>query len=88
MTDNKKYSIAKFDFGEYRTRFQLTIAEFTEDDVGLYKCICKNTYSGKVEGNVRLALIPGMQYICVRIVVSMEMIIYNIYLYNICNQNE
>ena len=59
VENNEKYSIAKFEFGQYRTRFQLTINDFDEQDTGLYKCICKNTQSGRVEGDVRVKILPG-----------------------------
>ena len=60
---NEKYSIAKFDIGQYRTRFQLTIHDFNLQDIGIYKCVCKNTQSGRVEGDVKVVLQPGKQIV-------------------------
>ena len=55
-----KYSIAQYDFGQYRTRLQLTIHEFSVDDLGMYKCICNNPISSRVEGDVQIVLEPGI----------------------------
>ena len=57
---NEKYSIAKFYFGQYKTRLQLTIRNFNLQDVGAYKCICNNPISPRVEGDVQVMLEPGM----------------------------
>ena len=59
--ENGKYSIAQYDFGQYRTRFQLTIHNFGREDLGMYKCICNNPISSRVEGDVQLVLEPGIK---------------------------
>lgn len=54
---NSKYSMGKFQIGEYKTRSQLIISDFTEEDVGIYKCICKNAMNSnndRVEGLIYL----------------------------------
>ena len=64
---SEKYSIAQYDFGQYTTRFRLTIHDFSLQDVGSYQCICSNPISTRVEGDVRLELQPGK---CIIILVT------------------
>jgi len=56
---SSKHSLSQFTIGEYKTRSQLTLSNFTRDDIGTYTCICKNAMTGdrdRVEGRVNLQL--------------------------------
>lgn len=52
-----KYLRHEFTINEYSIRSRLTILDFTTDDQGIYKCICKNSMNhagDRVEGVVYL----------------------------------
>ena len=60
---SSKHSLSQFTIGEYKTRSQLTLSNFTRDDIGTYTCICKNAMTGdkdRVEGRVNLQLFQGI----------------------------
>ncbi|TRY67889.1 hypothetical protein TCAL_05174, partial [Tigriopus californicus] len=56
-SNNMKYLRHEFTINEYSIRSRLTILDFTTDDQGVYKCICKNSMNhagDRVEGVVYL----------------------------------
>ena len=54
-----KYRKKEYDLNEYTVKSKLTITNFGFDDVGVYKCICKNDMNilgDKVEGQISIKL--------------------------------
>ena len=58
---NSKYLTHEFILSEYSIRSRLTIRDFNSQDIGIYKCTCKNVMNtgDRVEGMVFLAMEKG-----------------------------
>lgn len=62
QSSSGKYRKKEYDIEEYMVRSRLTILNFGTEDVGVYKCVCKNdmnTLGDKVEARIVVNLATG-----------------------------